>query len=89
MAIAGGDLDPVQQLNVRLRTAEILAAMTVAFLLRSGSNDQRREMLDELRRNLILALQEFNPAKDQATELTSEVAVDELLDQVVRLARIS
>ena len=89
MAIARHEIDPFEQLSIRLRVAEIMVATAVAVALRSGDVDQRRRMLEELRRNVLVAVEEVHPSTDQANVLATEESVDQLLDQIVRLARIA
>ena len=89
MAIARHEIGPFEQLSIRLRVAEIMVATAVAVALRSGDVDQRRRMLEELRRNVLVAVEEVHPSTDQANVLATEESVDQLLDQIVRLARIA
>jgi hypothetical protein len=65
-----------------------MLATTIGVLLRSGDDDQRRQILQSLRRNILGAGEEVHPSTDQASALVTEESVDQLLDQIVRLARI-
>lgn len=86
MSDAPEGFDPLEQLKIRLRVVEIMSATSIAFVLRPGNADQRRAMLEELRRNLIVGVEEVHPSTDQAGALATEDCVDRLLDEIVRLA---
>lgn len=87
MSSAREEFDPLEQIKIRLRVAEFMSTTLIAFMLRSANAGHRREMLAELRRNLIVAVEEVLPSTDQAGALATEDSVDRLLDEIVRLAR--
>jgi hypothetical protein len=87
MSIAVDDFDPLEQVKIRLRVVEVMSTTMIAFVLRSGDADQRRQILGELRRNLLLAIEMIYPSANQANVLAVEENVDRVLDEIARLAR--
>lgn len=88
MSIAIGEIDTAH-LNIRLRVNQAMLETTIAFLLRSGNADDRRWLMEDLRRNILITMADIEPNADQATVLTHEDAADRLLDEIVRLSCIS
>jgi hypothetical protein len=71
---------------VRLEIIQAMAATIIAVVLRTANDDHRRQIIEELRRNILLGVARINPNGGPAEMLICEEATDRLLDEVLRLS---
>lgn len=88
----GAELEAIEErltdLAVQMAVVRTMSATAVAAVLRTTSAGHQRQILDELRRNIALAMMQINLQADEATVLTYEDAIDRMIDEIVRLSQM-
>lgn len=78
----------LRDVAVRLELTQAMLATTIAIMLRMSTDDHRRGILEEFRRNVLLTMARIVPNADPTAVLTHEEAADGLLDEILRLSRM-
>ena len=74
--------------DVMRRVNQTMLATTIAFILRSASDSDRRQLINELRRNILLTMADVALDAEPATVLAHEESTDALLDQIQHIANL-